>query len=236
MDINPRIQELRRWHREALSWSLSAGWPRSVVIAMGSRLCLMSMGQLLVRPSRLRAAVTTEAEALASVRLHRPALLLCSDWLEEGNIVSCCQIALQEVPQMRVMLFLSTRQRLQELRCLEPLLDAVILLSDIGGEETPLRSAFIALARGGRYRSLSLRRDGRDGSLPSHPAQQPGEQLTPREEEVLQLISQGLQDRQIAEALGLSYQTARTYVKAVRRKLGGGSRLAVAARRWGPPS
>jgi DNA-binding CsgD family transcriptional regulator len=60
-----------------------------------------------------------------------------------------------------------------------------------------------------------------------------GALLTPRETDVFELMGQGLQDRQIAEALGLSHETARTYVKAVRRKLGGGSRLAAVASRWG---
>ena len=31
----------------------------------------------------------------------------------------------------------------------------------------------------------------------------------------------------------ISHETARAYVKAVRRKLGGGSRLAAVASRWG---
>jgi len=57
--------------------------------------------------------------------------------------------------------------------------------------------------------------------------------LTPREEEVLGLLVRGLKDRQIAETLGISYETCRGYVKSVRRKLGGGSRLQAAARFWG---
>jgi hypothetical protein len=70
MDLRARIHEVGSLHQEAFSWIMSAGWPPSVVIAMGSPLRLLSMGQLLVRASRLRAAVSTEAEALANVRLH----------------------------------------------------------------------------------------------------------------------------------------------------------------------
>jgi RNA polymerase sigma factor (sigma-70 family) len=57
--------------------------------------------------------------------------------------------------------------------------------------------------------------------------------LTPREQEVLDLIGRGLTDRQIATNLGLSYETARTYVKTVRRKLGSKNRLTAAAWSWG---
>jgi len=234
MDLSAHIHEVGSLQREAFSWIMSAGWPPSVVIAMGSPLRLLSMGQLLVRASRLRAAVTTEAEALANVRLHRPALLFCSDGLEEGSIESCILAALQEVPQMRVLLCVEQRQRALELRRLEPLLDAVILEGDMGSDEKPLRTAFISLARRKRYRSPSLRQVWSQEPPPPIPALPGVERLTAREEEVLQLISQGLQDRQIGAALGLSHETARTYVKTVRRKLGGGSRLAASARRWEP--
>jgi len=232
MDLTNRALSFRTFHREALSWLLSAPWPTGVVIAVGSRQRLLLMGQLLVQPKRMRAAVTTEAEALASVRLHRPQLLIITDWLESGSVVSCVQTALQEVPGLRVFMIVSQRELTPELLRIVPLLNAIILESDLGCEEAPLMRAFRELARGQRYRSPSLRAE----SLPesSRAAKVPaGVRLTPRETDVLALVGQGLQDRQIAEVLGLSHETARTYVKAVRRKLGGGSRLAAVASRWG---
>lgn len=232
MDLTKRMISFRRFHRAALSWILSNGWPRSVVIAMGSQQRLLLMGQLLVSPQRLRAAVTTETEALASVALHRPDLLLCSDWLESGSIVSCVQGALQEVPGMRVFMIVGQRDLSADLWAIEHLLDAMVLESDFGSDEIPLPTAFRELNRGRRYRSSSLRSaKGRD---PSQAAALPaGVQLSPRETEVLALITRGLRDRQIAEALGLSHETARTYVKTVRRKMGGATRLAAVASRWG---
>jgi DNA-binding NarL/FixJ family response regulator len=59
-----------------------------------------------------------------------------------------------------------------------------------------------------------------------------GARLTPREEEVLALLVRGLKDREIAETLGLSYETTRSYVKTVRGKLGVGSRVEAARRHW----
>jgi DNA-binding NarL/FixJ family response regulator len=203
-----------------------------VVIAVGSRQRLLLMGQLLVQPKRMRAAVTAEAEALASVRLHQPQLLIITDWLESGSVVSCVQTALQEVPGLRVFMIVSQQEQPPELWALEPLLDAMVLESDLGCEEAPLMRAFRELTRGQRYRSPSLRaaKAAESARAAAAPA---GAPLTPRETEVLELIGQGLKDRQIAEALGVSHETARTYVKTVRRKLGGGSRLAAVASRWG---
>ena len=85
----------------------------------------------------LRSAVTTEAEALASVRLHQPQLLIITDWLESGSVVSCVQTALQEVPGLRVFMIVSQRELTPELRTIEPLLDAMLLESDLGCEEAP---------------------------------------------------------------------------------------------------
>jgi len=232
LDLTNRALRFRSFHREALSWLLSATWPTGVVLAVGSRQRLLLMGQLQARPKLLRAAVTTEAEALASVRLHQPQLLIITDWLESGSVVTCVQTALQEVPGLRVFMIVSQRELTPELRTIEPLLDAMLLESDLGCEEAPLMRAFRELTRGRRYRSPSLRAE----SLPesSRAAEVPaGAPLTARETDVFELMGQGLQDRQIAEALGLSHETARTYVKTVRRKLGGGSRLAAVASRWG---
>ena len=51
-------------------------------------------------------------------------------------------------------------------------------------------------------------------------AERPGEDLTPREREVLGLVAEGASNRQIADTLVVSERTARTHVSAILRKLG----------------
>jgi two-component system, NarL family, nitrate/nitrite response regulator NarL len=58
--------------------------------------------------------------------------------------------------------------------------------------------------------------------LPSD--EEPGEALTPREREVLELLAHGLSNRQIADALAISEHTAKFHVAAVSAKLGASSR------------
>jgi two-component system nitrate/nitrite response regulator NarL len=48
----------------------------------------------------------------------------------------------------------------------------------------------------------------------------PAEPLTPREGEVLQLLSQGLSNKRIAQALGISEHTVKFHVNAILGKLG----------------
>jgi len=55
--------------------------------------------------------------------------------------------------------------------------------------------------------------------LPGGEVQGPGEQLTPRELEVLNLVAQGLTGKQIATRLAVSRSTVRTHVEHVREKL-----------------
>jgi DNA-binding NarL/FixJ family response regulator len=49
---------------------------------------------------------------------------------------------------------------------------------------------------------------------------QPGDDLTPRERDVLRLVAEGASNRQIAETLVVSERTARTHVSAILSKLG----------------
>ncbi len=64
---------------------------------------------------------------------------------------------------------------------------------------------------------------GSEGSLAAH--EQLLQTLSPREKEVLHLIVQACDNRQIAERLSVAEQTARNYVSAVYAKLGVTSRM-----------
>jgi DNA-binding NarL/FixJ family response regulator len=79
---------------------------------------------------------------------------------------------------------------------------------------------------------------GRAGEAPSPPEPSPGfEHLTPREREVLALLTQGFTNRQIAEALMISANTTKKHVDHILQKLGASTRAgAVAAALKSRPS
>ncbi len=52
--------------------------------------------------------------------------------------------------------------------------------------------------------------------------------LTPRESDVVKLIVKGLRYKEIADDLGLSYETVNTYVGRIRRKLSVSSKTEIA--------
>lgn len=96
-------------------------------------------------------------------------------------------------------------------------LEAVVAEADFVEDQKPLEAAVIAVMGHHFYRSPSLR----SGQLPylSCP------RLTPREYEVLDLLASGLTDREIAEQLVVSEETARTYTKRLLKTLDVGNRV-----------
>lgn len=51
------------------------------------------------------------------------------------------------------------------------------------------------------------------------PAAEPSEELSPREQEVLDLLSQGFMYKEISDKLGISFETVRTYIRRIYEKL-----------------
>jgi DNA-binding NarL/FixJ family response regulator len=111
-----------------------------------------------------------------------------------------------------------------------PLRGWAILSRDAPGVE--LRAAVTAAAQGFTVlpmtlaaRLLPARVAGPSEGLDERP-----EPLTPREREVLELLAEGLSNRQIAERLAISEHTAKSHVASVSGKLGASSRTEAVSR------
>jgi DNA-binding NarL/FixJ family response regulator len=103
-----------------------------------------------------------------------------------------------------------------------------VLLRDTDGSR--LVAALAAVTRGLLVLDEALRDAVRPRAVP---AEAPVEALTPREREVLQLLSEGLPNRRIAERLGIGERTVKFHVNAILGKLGVATRteaVVVAAR------
>jgi DNA-binding NarL/FixJ family response regulator len=111
-----------------------------------------------------------------------------------------------------------------------PLRGWAIVPRDAGSVE--LRAVTTAAVQGFAVLPTTLA----DRLLPAHragPAEELGEAtepLTAREREVLELLGQGLSNRQIAERLRISEHTAKFHVAAVSGKLGAASRTEAVSR------
>jgi DNA-binding NarL/FixJ family response regulator len=135
---------------------------------------------------------------------------------------------------------LEFRSGLEELRALGPAGPPVVA---IVVDEADAREALAAGARGALSRNADgdrlaaalqavvlglvvLDEEFAADALRDVPAASPelAEPLTPRELEVLQLLAQGLPNKQIAQRLGISEHTAKFHVNAILGKLGAQSR------------
>ncbi len=95
-----------------------------------------------------------------------------------------------------------------------------------------LRAAVVAAAQGfiAVPTALAARLHPAHASGPGEAVAEPVELLTPREREVLELLGEGLSNRQIAERLGISEHTAKFHVASVSGKLGASSRTEAVSR------
>jgi DNA-binding NarL/FixJ family response regulator len=158
-------------------------------------------------------------EALALVRRRRPALLVTEAALELVARVAA------EAPEVRIACLTAVQDDELALRALR--LGATSWIPK-ALDPAELPAALRAAAAGepvipGRLTALLVERWRRAaaGGMGLRPVRSP---LTPREWEVLDLLSRGAGTREVAGALGLTVDTVRSHVKHVLRKLGVSSR------------
>jgi DNA-binding NarL/FixJ family response regulator len=195
---------------------LSVALSGKVAIAMKGRFLLRAVCESFQDRSRIGCAVTDAATCLHYLEQEPYELLLCTDHLESGNGFELARQARLAQPQLR-MVVLALGDVIPAQYSEAPWLEAVVAEADFSGDQRPLQAAVMAVMGQHSYRSPSLR----SGTLPylSCP------RLTPREYEVLDLLASGLSDREIAQRLVVSEETARTYTKRLLRSLDVNNRL-----------
>jgi DNA-binding NarL/FixJ family response regulator len=166
--------------------------------------------------------VDTVARAIAAAAEHRPDITLMDYQLPDGTGAEATAGILANQPDAKVMLLTGSGDR-------HALHDA-LRAGCIGYLEktSPLErliEAVRAVAVGEAV--ISPEELGRALSEERSPAAR--HQLTPREQDILRLIVEGLSNRAIAERLTLSVHTVRTHVQTVLSKLGVHSKLEAAA-------
>jgi len=214
MDLTPFLQTLEGTALDEVL--LSVAIAGKVAIAMKGRFLLRSVCESFQDRSRIGCAVTDEPSCLAYLEREPYELLICTDFLEVGNGFELARKARRVLPKLKVVV-LALGDLIPAEYSEAPWLEAVVAEADFIGDQRPLQAAVMAVMGGHSYRSPSLR----TGSLPylSCP------RLTPREYEVLDLLASGLSDREIAQKLVVSEETAKTYTKRLLRTLDVSNRL-----------
>ena len=221
MDFTERLAQLRQ-NTEASNGLLEG---TRLVAAMGSRMAL-SLFVSAIRPgAQLVGAVTSKVAALQRLEQHQADLLLCTDQLEQGNGASLVAAAKRLRPQLRTLLIVTQPQRTALLQqALQAGCDGLCLESNIG--MGTVLQALTCVDLGAAYIDRDLRAAQLHGLTGL--AGQPLSPLTPREREVLTLISYSLNNQEIAQRLVISPETAKTHVQRILNKLQARDRLQAA--------
>ena len=214
MDLTPFLSSLEgtTLYQVLLSVAVSG----KVAIAMKGRFLLRSVCESFQDRTRIGCAVTDEATCLAYLGREPYELLICTDYLEDGNGFELARKARSAHQGLRVVV-LALGDVIPAQYVEASWLEAVVAEADFIGDQRPLQAAVLAVMGQHFYRSPSLR----SGTLPylSCP------RLTKREYEVLDLLASGLTDREIAERLVVSEETAKTYTKRLLKTLDVNNRL-----------
>ena len=214
MDLTPFLSSLEGTTLDQVL--LSVAISGKVGIAMKGRFLLRSVCESFQDRTRIGCAVTDEATCLAYLAREPYELLICTDYLEDGNGFELARKARSAHQGLRVVV-LALGDVIPAQYVEASWLEAVVAEADFIGDQRPLQAAVLAVMGRHSYRSPSLR----SGTLPylSCP------RLTKREYEVLDLLASGLTDREIAERLVVSEETAKTYTKRLLKTLDVNNRL-----------
>ena len=190
-----------------------------IAVAMKGRFLLRAVCKCFGEHNAISCAVTDQDSCLSYLSANEDPpyqLLICTDYLEMGNGFELVRKAKENHPKLHCVV-LALGDVIPAEFVDAPWLEAVVAEADFVEDQQPLKAAVLSVMGGHSYRSPSLR----TGQLPylSCP------RLTPREYQVLDLLSSGMSDRDIAKRLMVSEETAHTYSKRLLQTLGVNNRL-----------
>jgi DNA-binding NarL/FixJ family response regulator len=214
MDLTPFLSSLEGTTLDQVLLSVAVSG--RVAIAMKGKFLLRAVCESFQDRTRIGCAVTDQATCLSYLAKEPYELLIATDYLEQGNGFELVRLARKVQPSLKVVV-LALGDVIPAQYVDADWLEAVVAEADFIGDQRPLQAAVIAVMGHHSYRSPSLR----SGTLPylSCP------RLTKREYEVLDLLASGLTDRDIAEKLVVSEETAKTYTKRLLKTLDVTNRL-----------
>jgi two-component system, NarL family, nitrate/nitrite response regulator NarL len=162
-------------------------------------------------------AVTHDVDrAPELVSTHRPDVCVLDVRFPAGSGIDTAAVIRRELPAVKLLLLTADDSPAMWRAFHHHDVDAVVHKAS---GLAPLVSALTQVTAGLR---VAIGWD--DSAVDTGPAA-PVQELTPREQEVLRLLTRGVSTRQLAETLGVSRNTVRSHVQSLSRKLGVHSRI-----------
>ena len=192
--------------------------PISVSIVEDSEKLRGTLARVLNRADGFRCVsqYPSAEDALKGLPTAKPEVVLMDINLPGINGVECVRQLKKILPEVQVMMLTVYEDT-------ENIYDALTagasgyLLKRTSGPE--LLDAIREVHRGGSPMTAHIARKVVQSFQKNAPAHQPAENLSEREQQVLDLLSQGLMYKEIADKLQISYETVHTYIRRIYEKL-----------------
>lgn len=155
-------------------------------------------------------------EALKDLPQVKPEVVLMDINLPGINGVECVRQLKQVLPQTQVMMLTVYEDTENIFNALAAGAAGYLLKRTKSAE---LLEAIQEVHRGGSPMTTHIARKVTQSFLKTGPSPQPTENLSEREQQVLDCLSQGFLYKEIAEKLGISYETVHTYIRRIYEKL-----------------
>jgi DNA-binding NarL/FixJ family response regulator len=187
-----------------------------LLLADSQQLMLDGLRLVLEPECEILATFTDGASLLAEAEKHRPDLILTDFWLPAVSGIEVVRRLRRVLPSTKAV-FLTTSSTLASiLGSLGTERESYILKQCSSSE---LRAAVKQVLRGGVYvPPLMKKPPGKQVEI-SSPALHTAARLTQRQKAVLQLVAEGLPERDIAAVLGISVKTVAFHKTAIKSKL-----------------
>ena len=154
--------------------------------------------------------------ALESLPKDRPEVVLMDINLPGMNGVECVRRLKPLLPQTQVMMLTVYEDTENIFNALAAGAAGYLLKRTTSAE---LQTAIRDVLKGGSPMSTHIARKVVQSFQKAGASPQPTENLSQREQEVLDCLSQGFLYKEIAEKLGISYETVHTYIRRIYEKL-----------------
>jgi DNA-binding NarL/FixJ family response regulator len=155
--------------------------------------------------------------ALRSIPLHRPSVVIMDIELPDLSGIECTARLKQLMPDLPILIFTVYKDNEQIFKALEAGASGY-LLKRSSPEEILL--AIRDVAEGGAPMSAEIAlKVVQSFRKPAVAAQPAGETLTPREHEILGFLVQAYSSKEIADKLGIGYETVCTHLGRIYKKL-----------------
>ncbi len=177
---------------------------------------------------RCGGAFSTGKEALREIPSLHPEVVLMDIRLPDLSGIQCVSELKKVMPALEIVMVTIYADSERIFKALKAGASGYLLKS---GPPEGLIEAIRDVSRGGAPISSQIARKVIQHSRVIGPSQSNAKQLSPREEQVLTMLSTGAVYKEIAAELGISLETVRTYVKIICRKMHARNRLEAVVKR-----